>query len=421
MAEIKIESREELIYLLSEAAEIEHGVACSYLFAAFSMKSDVSEGVTEQQLEAIGRWKGVLLRVAGQEMAHLTLASNMLTAIGAAPQLRRPNFPAGSGYYPEGFAIVASAFNEATLQHFLFIERPEGMELDDGVVYHSPGRPHPDPVVSSDVTAEPRAFATIGELYHAIEDGFRHLCEKLGAETLFIGPPKAQATDEYFSFKEVVPVTDLQSAIEAIETIVEEGEGARGDWENAHYGQFLTIQQQYQQMLADDPDFVPARPVLANPFTRVPSDAPDANVIDDPFSVEVCDLFDDCYELMLLMLARFFAHTEETQAELKALAGTAVDVMFAAIEPLGNMITTLPAGPSHPGLNAGPGFHFFRTLHTLPHRHAAWTIFLERLAELSRYAAALGGRPQAPAVLAEVSDALDGLRGKLAAAIESTD
>lgn len=161
--------------------------------------------------------------------------------------------------------------------------------------------------------------------------------------------------------------------------------------------------------------------MLANPFTRVPSDAPDANVIDDPFSVEVCDLFDDCYELMLLMLARFFAHTEETQAELKALAGTAVDVMFAAIEPLGNMITTLPAGPSHPGLNAGPGFHFFRTLHTLPHRHAAWMIFLERLAELSRYAAELGGRPQAPAVLAEVSGALDGLRSTLAAAIESTD
>lgn len=55
MAEIKIESREELIHLLSEVAEIEHGVACSYLFAAFSLKSDVSEGVTEQQSEAIGR------------------------------------------------------------------------------------------------------------------------------------------------------------------------------------------------------------------------------------------------------------------------------------------------------------------------------------------------------------------------------
>ena len=421
MADIRIESREELIYLLSEAAEIEHGAACSYLFAAFGMKSDVSEGVTEEQLEAIGRWKRVLLEVAGQEMAHLTLASNMLTAIGAAPQLRRPNFPAGSGYYPEGFALVATPFNEETLQHFLFIVRPEGMEMDDGVVYRSPGQPHPAPVVGSDVTAEPRAFASIGELYHAIEHGFGHLSETRGEDTLFIGPPKAQASNEYFSFKEVLPVTDLTSAIEAIETIVKEGEGARGDWETAHYGRFLKIQEEYQQILAEDPDFNPSRPVLANPFTRVPSDSPNVNIIDDPFSVEVCDLFDDCYEVLLQMLARFFAHTEETPAELKALANVAVDVMFVAIGPLGDMITTLPAGPSHPGLNAGPGFHFFRTLHTLPHRHAAWTIFLERLAELSRYAGELGARPDAPAVLAEVADALDGLRTKLADAMESTD
>ena len=67
-----------------------------------------------------------------------------------------------------------------------------------------------------------------------------------------------------------------------------------------------------------------------------------------------------------------------------------------------------------------PRSSFFRTLHTLPHRHAAWTIFLERLAELSRYAGELGARPDAPAVLAEVAGALDGLRTKLADAMEST-
>ena len=320
MAEIKIKSREELIYLLSEAAEIEHGVACSYLFAAFTMKNDASEGLSEDQLAAVQRWRRVLLQVAGQEMTHLTLASNMLTAIGAAPQLRRPNFPAGSGYYPDGFALVATPFDEETLQHFLFIERPEGMEMDDGSIYRAPGQPHPDPVASSDVTAEPRAFATIGELYHAIEDGFRHLSERLRPDTLFIGPPRAQATSDYFSFDELLAVVDLATAIEAIETIVEEGEGARGDIENSHYGRFLAVQEEYEQILAADADFKPSRPVLANPFTRVPSDSPDVNLIDDPFSVEVCDLFDDCYEVLLQMLAHFFAHTEETTTELKALA-----------------------------------------------------------------------------------------------------
>ena len=44
-APVRIENRAQLIYLLTEAAELEHGIMCCYLFAAFSMKSDVKEGV----------------------------------------------------------------------------------------------------------------------------------------------------------------------------------------------------------------------------------------------------------------------------------------------------------------------------------------------------------------------------------------
>lgn len=48
---IVIEDREELIYMLSEAASLEHMIMCQYLFAAFSVKRDVSAGVTEAQLD----------------------------------------------------------------------------------------------------------------------------------------------------------------------------------------------------------------------------------------------------------------------------------------------------------------------------------------------------------------------------------
>ena len=34
--------REELIFLLNGAAELEHSLACSYLFTAFSLKSNPS-------------------------------------------------------------------------------------------------------------------------------------------------------------------------------------------------------------------------------------------------------------------------------------------------------------------------------------------------------------------------------------------
>ena len=40
-------SREHLIHLLTEAAEVEHNILCSYLYTAFSIKRGVEEGLTE--------------------------------------------------------------------------------------------------------------------------------------------------------------------------------------------------------------------------------------------------------------------------------------------------------------------------------------------------------------------------------------
>ena len=45
-----IEHREALIYMLCEAAELEHGIMCQYLFAAFSLKQQLDEGLTDEQL-----------------------------------------------------------------------------------------------------------------------------------------------------------------------------------------------------------------------------------------------------------------------------------------------------------------------------------------------------------------------------------
>jgi hypothetical protein len=41
-----IEHREALIYVLCEAAELEHGIMCQYLFAEFSLKQREDEGLT---------------------------------------------------------------------------------------------------------------------------------------------------------------------------------------------------------------------------------------------------------------------------------------------------------------------------------------------------------------------------------------
>ena len=55
--EIVIGSREQLLHLLAEAAEIEHTLMCSYLYAAFSLKRAGEPGVSDAHDEALERWR----------------------------------------------------------------------------------------------------------------------------------------------------------------------------------------------------------------------------------------------------------------------------------------------------------------------------------------------------------------------------
>jgi hypothetical protein len=64
-----------------------------------------------------------------------------------------------------------------------------------------------------------------------------------------------------FEWKELAAVTGLASASRAIELIVEQGEGARGDWVKSHFGKFVGILEDFLAMQAADPSFDPVRPV----------------------------------------------------------------------------------------------------------------------------------------------------------------
>src|SRR6266498_5508847 len=73
-----IEHREALFYMLCEASELEHGIMCQYLYAAFSLKQSADEGLTPSQLAAVRRWRRVVAHVATEEMLHLGLVHNLL-------------------------------------------------------------------------------------------------------------------------------------------------------------------------------------------------------------------------------------------------------------------------------------------------------------------------------------------------------
>lgn len=112
-------------------------------------------------------------------------------------------------------------FGEPALQHFMFLERPEGMALEGGKGIDAPVHEAVPPMAEGDIVPRLQDFATVGHLYRSIEQGLAHLAEKFGERNLFVGPPRAQATSTDFRWPELVAVTDLASAQRALDTILE--------------------------------------------------------------------------------------------------------------------------------------------------------------------------------------------------------
>lgn len=189
---ITVPHREELIYLLTEAAELEHGLMCCYLFAAFSLKRGTAD-LSVRESQAIQRWRTSIKAVAIEEMIHLVLVQNLLAAIGAAPHLQRPNFPVASGLYPADMVLGLRRFDERTLDHFIFLERPEGVELPDGEGF-KPDRNYSRSDRLDRLSASAQDYDTVGALYRGIRGGFTELSRTLGEKNLFAGDPRAQVS-----------------------------------------------------------------------------------------------------------------------------------------------------------------------------------------------------------------------------------
>jgi hypothetical protein len=402
---IVIEHREHVWYLLVQASQLEHMIMCQYLFAEFSLKT---EGLTAEQQAAVDRWRRELHDIAVQEMLHLALVANLMTAIGAAPTFGRPNFPQSSGAFPPSIQMRLLPFGEEALAHFLFLERPEGVERADAAGFIS-CEPPPEPIVPGEIFPRAQQFATVGHLYRGVRDGLTALVAAVGEDQVFCGSPRAQATPELFRWPEMVAVTDLKSACAAIDEIIEQGEGAQGDWRDAHYGRFLRIWEEYNALRAADPAFEPAHPALGA-FTRQPFDVREPQpLIGDPRTLALAELCNLAYEAILWMLTRFFTHTDESEEELDVLIGGAITMMAGVLRPLGTELARRPAGPAHPGRTAGPAFEMYYVMdNVVPWRPAAWTVLAERLQQISNRCAAHASGDPVIAAAAERAAAVAG-------------
>jgi CDGSH-type Zn-finger protein/uncharacterized Fe-S cluster protein YjdI len=397
-------SREQLIHLLYEAAELEHTLMCTYLYAAFSLRDGESEGLSASEAAAVARWRRVIMKVAVEEMGHLTAVWNITAALAGAPRFGRGNFPLDPGTLPAGIVVKLAPFSEAVIQHFIHLERPapsteqEGEGFAPERMFHRGLKDH--------VRLTPMAldYETVGAFYETLSRQLTAFVAHHGEAGAFVGDPALQLSPAELELAGAQPVICKKTALAALATIILQGEGAPEHSADSHYQKFLGIRSEYAALKAANPDFEPAHPAAHNPVLRPPLARAGRVWIEHEEAAETVDLANTGYALMLRLLA--YSYLTPRPLPEKGLAVDLALGLMRAVTLWAERAARLPAGPSNPGCNAGMSFTALRDAAALPPGASARRFFGERLDELCQAAQALSDNGDARTVKASriVSD-----------------
>jgi hypothetical protein len=307
-----VDTREEILSLLSDGCEIEHALACAYLYAAMSLKADLIEGgITWEQQQITRRWAAQLYFVASQEMLHLAQAWNLLAAIGGAPWLLRGRFPIT---VPVANQVSLEAFSPQTLNRFIGWEK------------HSDPVPLPHP--GTVIPGERFRPQSVGELYARVEQGVRFFSQ----EELFVGADAPQLGPAAAHFPDLVVVRDRATALTAIARIRAQGEGTSKEDLDCHHGIFMAIKNEYERLQRADPAFAPVRSA---------EQAKQATTVAQGQAL----LFDDVYLLVMRMMAWAYVASPDDASEAPRIAGASIELMVTVLKPMGDMLFLQGASP----------------------------------------------------------------------------
>jgi hypothetical protein len=182
---------------LQQAIELEHATIPTYLYALYSIVPGRNRAIAQ-----------IISSIVVDEMLHLALASNVLNALGGSPVLDKPDFiPSYPGPLPgaveAGLTVPLEPCSlDLVTSVFMVIEQPED--------------PLSFPVVSAAAKAEEPL--TIGQFYRSIKERIVAL-----GDSVFVPGPRNQIGPDQMD--QAVVVTDVATASQAIDTIIEQGEG----------------------------------------------------------------------------------------------------------------------------------------------------------------------------------------------------
>jgi hypothetical protein len=206
---------------LQAAIELEHATIPPYLTALYSIAPGANAAAA-----------GIITSVVRQEMLHMTIAANVLNALGGRPRLNHAGFvPTYPGPLPmgvdDGLVVPLEKLSLPLIEQvFMRIELPETPQ-------HYPG-------VS--LAAEARGYATIGEFYDAVIERVTAL-----GDGAFAQPAGAQVVDPaWFPPDQLFAIEGAASAVRGLKLIKRQGEGSAIDPldtpdQPAHYYRFEEI------------------------------------------------------------------------------------------------------------------------------------------------------------------------------------
>ena len=343
IADEPITTLEQLHVHLHQAAQVEMSTIPLYLYAAYSIQT-AGENQWEPGISAVRTIRSVAI----EEMLHLCLVRNLLLGTGG---------PEISFYCKDFIPTYPSPMlhHEPELTLHLEVCTPELMER----VFMPLEMPR-----KNAAPPQPDKYNTLGQFYAAIEKGLWYLDEH-EREELWKNPrTDFQYTRGYWNQDgggELKAVSDLESALEAIGEIVEQGEGGGpddpmvpkhplkpefGEEELSHYAKFQRIAEGIDQIHTPWP---------------VRED-PTIHDFDQPVR-ELAVFFNAAYCYVLCMIDALYSLPSDSvkagaQSPRYGMERTFIAAMGGLLYPIADLLVRQPSEPGS-DKNASPTFEFY--------------------------------------------------------------